>query len=43
VANRVKKLDEDGQHAISIVSVTERHLGVQIQYQSDREAHRDAI
>jgi len=43
VADRVKKLDDEGQHAISIVSVTERHLGVQIQYQFDTEAHRDAI
>jgi len=43
VADRVEKLDDEGQHAISIVSVTELHLGVEIQYQPETETHRDAI
>lgn len=42
VDRRVKQLDDEGRHAISIVSVTELYLGVNKRYGSDSDAHRDA-
>lgn len=42
VDRRVGKLDDEGRHAISIVSVTELYLGVNKQYGIDTDAHREA-
>jgi tRNA(fMet)-specific endonuclease VapC len=43
VDRRVAKLDEQGHHAISMVTVTELRLGVEIQYDDDTERYRDAL
>lgn len=40
---RVHRLDEEGRHAISLVSVTEMRTGLEIQYESDGEEYRDAV
>lgn len=42
VDRRVTKLDEEGTHAISIVTVTELRLGVEFQYDRDSDAYDDA-
>lgn len=42
VDQRVQKLDEQGEHGISMVTVTELRLGVEFQYERDTEAYRDA-
>ena len=42
VDRRVEKLDDEGRHAISIVSVTELHLGIQKQYGVETDEHRQA-
>jgi len=39
----VRRLDEQGRHAISMVSVTELRLGVTLGYDEDSEAHREAV
>ncbi|WP_336361972.1 type II toxin-antitoxin system VapC family toxin [Halalkalicoccus salilacus] len=39
---RVEKLDDEGRHAISIVSVTELYLGVNKRYGIESDDHRDA-
>jgi tRNA(fMet)-specific endonuclease VapC len=41
--DKVHKLDEQGRHAISIVSVTELRLGVNIQYDATGEVYQDAV
>jgi len=43
VDRRVKKLDEEGRHAISVVTVTELRLGVEKRYDEGTDAHRDAM
>ena len=39
----VRRLDDQGRHAISMVSVTELRLGVTLGYDEDSEAHREAV
>ncbi|WP_254824634.1 type II toxin-antitoxin system VapC family toxin [Haloglomus halophilum] len=41
--DRVARLDEEGRHAISAVTLTELRLGVNKQYESGSDAHRDAV
>lgn len=43
VDRRVERLDSEGRHAISTVSVTELRLGVNRQSQSNAEAHGKAF
>jgi len=42
VDERVARLDEEGRHAISVVTVTELRLGVQKRYETEG-ARRDAL
>lgn len=42
VDRRVGKLDDEGRHAISIVSVTELYLGVNKRYEADTDDYRNA-
>lgn len=41
--DRVTKLDEEGRHGISAVTLTELRLGVNKQYEPGTDAHRDAV
>lgn len=43
VEERVEKLDEEGRHAISAVTVTELRLGVEKQYEAGTEDYREAV
>ena len=43
VDEKVRTLDEQGYHAISMVTVTELRLGVELQYDRGTEAYRHAI
>lgn len=43
VDDRVRKLDDEGRHAISAISVTELRLGVNKRYQQDSDAHTAAL
>lgn len=43
IDEKVRRLDEQGRHAISMVSVTELRLGVNLGYDEDSEAHREAV
>jgi len=43
VDRKVRKLDDEGRHAISIVSVTELRLGVEKQYEAGTEAYERAV
>lgn len=43
VDRRVSKLDDEGRHAISVVTVTELRLGVNKRYDPESDAHRDAM
>ena len=43
VDRRVDKLDAEGRHAISVVTLTELRLGVNRQYERRTDAYRDAI
>lgn len=43
VEEKVAKLDDQGRHALSMVTVTEMKLGVNIQYEQDTEAHRETM
>ncbi len=43
VAERVEKLDAEGRHAISMVTVTELRLGLELGFESASEAYQDAI
>jgi tRNA(fMet)-specific endonuclease VapC len=43
VAERVAKLDDEGRHAISIVTVTELQLGVNKRYDSGTPAYDRAV
>jgi len=42
VDRKVQKLDDQGRHAVSMVTVTELQLGVNIQYERGTETHREA-
>ena len=43
VDEKVRTLDDEGRHAISMVSVTELRLGVELQYGRDTQEYQDAI
>jgi len=43
VDRKVANLDDEGRHAISMVSVTELRLGVNLQYEMGTEDHRAAL
>ena len=43
VDEKVRALDDEGRHAMSIVSVTELRLGVELQYGRDTQEYQDAI
>ena len=43
VDEKVRALDAEGRHAISMVTVTELRLGVELQYDRDTQAYQDAI
>ncbi|WP_181684995.1 type II toxin-antitoxin system VapC family toxin [Halorhabdus salina] len=43
VGQRVEKLDVEGYHAISVVTVTELRLGVNKRYEQGTDAHREAM
>lgn len=43
VADRVTKLDGEGRHAVSTVTLTELHLGVNKLYARDTERYHDAV
>ncbi|ELZ35974.1 type II toxin-antitoxin system VapC family toxin [Halorubrum distributum] len=43
VDEKVRALDDEGRHAISMVSVTELRLGVELQYDRDTQEYQDAI
>ena len=43
VEERVQTLDEQGRHAISMVTVTELRLGVELQYDRGTDAHQQAM
>jgi len=43
VEEKVAKLDDQGRHALSMVTVTEMELGVNIQYEQDIDPHREAM
>jgi len=42
VDEKVRKLDDQGHHAISIVTVTELQLGVDMQYERGTQRHQQA-
>lgn len=42
VDEKVAKLDDEGRHAISAVTLTELQLGVNKQYESETDAHAEA-
>ena len=43
VDRKVEKLDDEGRHAVSAVTLTELRLGVNKQYEQGTDAHREAI
>ena len=43
VAERVEKLDAEGRHAISMVTVTELRLGIELGFEPASEAYHDVI
>lgn len=43
VDDRVAKLDDEGRHAISAVTLTELRLGVNKQYEPGTDAHTEAM
>jgi tRNA(fMet)-specific endonuclease VapC len=43
VDRKVEKLDDEGRHAISAVTLTELRLGVNKQYETGTETHRETI
>lgn len=43
VEQRVQRLDDEGRHAISAVSLTELRLGVNKRYDMGTDIHQDAI
>lgn len=43
VEERVRKLDAEGRHAVSMVTVTELRLGIELGYEPTSEAYRDAV
>lgn len=43
VDDRVARLDDEGRHALSVVSLTELRLGVNKRYNRERDAHAEAV
>jgi tRNA(fMet)-specific endonuclease VapC len=43
VDEKVRQLDDQGRHAISMVTVTELRLGVDLQYEHGTEVHQQAV
>lgn len=43
VDNKVQALDEEGRHAISMVTITELRLGVNLNYEAGTEEHTAAL
>lgn len=43
VDRRVAKLDDEGRHAVSVVSVTELYLGLNKQYESGTDTYRETV
>ena len=43
VAERVARLDDEGRHAISVVTLTELRLGVNKRHSPGTDAHADAL
>jgi len=43
VDEKVARLDDEGRHAISIVTVTELRLGVNVSYETGTEQHQEAV
>lgn len=43
VAERVAKLDDEGRHAVSMVTVTELRLGVNKRYDSETSVYEEAV
>lgn len=43
VDEKVRALDDEGRHAISMVTLTELRLGVELQYNRDTRGYQDAI
>lgn len=43
IDRKVRALDEEGRHAISMVSITELRLGVNLQYERGSTAHHEAL
>ena len=43
IDRKVRALDEEGRHAISMVSITELRLGVHLQYERGTTAHAEAM
>lgn len=43
VHDRVARLDDEGRHALSMVSLTELRLGVNKSYGRETDAHADAV
>ena len=42
IPEKVEKLDEQGRHSISMVTVTELRLGVELQYEGGTTRHKNA-
>lgn len=42
VEQKVRKLDDEGQHVLTTVTVTELQLGVNLQYEEGTDGHRRA-
>jgi len=42
VGSKVQRLDEQGRHAISMVTVTELYLGVEMKYEAGTDRYRQA-
>ncbi|WP_436902616.1 type II toxin-antitoxin system VapC family toxin [Halovenus halobia] len=43
IEEKVQKLDEQGRHLLSMVSVTELRLGVELQYEQGTDAYETAM
>jgi tRNA(fMet)-specific endonuclease VapC len=43
IDRKVRKLDEQGRHAVSMVTVTELRLGVALQYERGTDRHQQAL
>lgn len=43
INQKVQRLDDEGHHAISVVTVTEMRLGVEFQYEAGTDEHQNAL